>query len=264
MASPKSAVFLWRMTHKTACEKAINYLTITILLSIVPPVIFSQTLQITPKKLILVTSNFDSLVRSYVKKGFNVIPGERQAVGIFTDTIALQDGFSLILSSAPPDTSSWQRQILAIYGNSIASLIFETDHPDSVYKRFKTEGIPLIPLEYSSDSAVLSFALDSCKPIDIIFQRTHSAGYDSSITTHQNHVYRLDWVLLSAGNRMEQIFRKIFDATGALFFHQGCCDYWRTGPADDFTFFRFEPPLPKANNDPYWLSIEADNFYFAY
>jgi hypothetical protein len=46
--------------------------------------------------------------------------------------------------------------------------------------------------------------------------------------------------------------------------HSGCCDFWRTGMPDDPTFFRFEPLPPKTTNDPYWLSIEPDNFYWAY
>ncbi len=263
-ASHKSAVFLRRMTRKQARNKAINLLFINLLLAIVPSVIFSQTLQITPKKLVLVSSNFDSLLRSYAKKGYTLIPGERDPIGIFTDTIVLQDGFSIILSSVPSDTTSWQKQIITTYGSCLAGLVFETDDPDSLFNQLKTAVIPLVPLTYSSDSLIESFAVDSCYPLDIVFEKRRATQYDSATMTHRNHIYRLDWILLSAGERMQQVFRKIFDITGSLFFHQGCCDYWRTGPGNDFTFFRFEPLLPKANSDLYWLSIETDNFYFAY
>ena len=83
------------------------------------------------------------------------------------------------------------------------------------------------------------------------------------MVTHKNHVYRLDWILFSAGKRMEETLSALFEATTETNV-QAQYKYWRLGPSDDFTFVRFEPLPPKTTNDPYWLSIEEGNYYFAY
>ena len=59
--------------------------------------------------------------------------------------------------------------------------------------------------------------------------------------------------------------RKVFEIINGWKQHEGCCDFWREGPSDDFCFFRFEPPpIKKAKGKNDWLSIEPEGIYFAY
>ncbi len=244
-----------------------NLLFINILVGLLLSSIHSQTLTLTPNKMILLTGNFDSLVRSYLKSRYTIIPNKREADGIFTNTIYLQDGFSLELEYPfDPAKRTWQTRAVRKYGSHLAGLVFDIDAPDSLYHECIRNGIACGVVTMSSDSlhTVESFALDSCEPLDIVFQKTSRTIRKDSLAIHKNGIYRLDWILLSAGTRMQQIFRQLFSITQSLALHQGCCDYWRLGPPDDFTFIRFEPIPTIAKDDAYWLSIEAGNYYFAY
>src|SRR5207245_2220804 len=100
------------------------------------------------------------------------------------------------------------------------------------------------------------FALDSCASLDVVFYSKDSSKQDTAFTNHPNHVIRFDWLLLSASPDIEVWLRKIFDISGSLKLHEGCCDFWRTGPPDDFCFFRFEISPLKAKGKNNWLSIE--------
>ncbi len=222
---------------------------------------------ILPKKIMILTGNLDSLIRSYTKKGFTTVIGERNPIGIFSDNIYLESGFEIELASpGPANTKGWQAGALRKYGAHMASLVFETDDPDSLYKILIHNGLPCVALTGSADSAarVKTFALDSCHPLDIVFEQTHRNGRRDWTTVHTNGVYRLDWILLSCGDRMKQIMQKILELTGAPKNHQGCCDFWFMGSHNDFTYTRFEPIPLKVGKDPYWFSVEVDNFYWAY
>lgn len=246
------------------CRKLlyINILVVLLLSSV-----HSQPMTLTPNKMILLSGNFDSLVRSYLKSRYTIIPTKREPDGIFANTIYLQDGFSLELTYPfDPSKKMWQTRAVRKYGAHVAGLVFDVDDPDSLYLECIRNGIACAVVTTSADSlhTVESFALDSCNPLDIVFQKTSRTLRKDSIAIHKNGIYRLDWILLSAGSRMEQIFRQLFSFTHSLVLHQGCCDYWRLGPPDDFTFVRFEPVPALAKDDAYWLSIEAGNYYFAY
>jgi hypothetical protein len=169
------------------------------------------------------------------------------------------------------DTNDWRRSALKKYGSHISGIAFEVDSFLSLFKLLKFNNIPISDIDSGYIFHHLNkryyFALDSCAPLDIVFfskdtSPTTIPDFDS-LTHHPNNVFRLDWMLLSASPHVESRLRKFFEVIGALKQHQGCCDYWRVGPADDFCFFRFEPS-PKAKGKDGWLSIEPDNIYFAY
>ncbi len=214
--------------------------------------------------MILLSGNMDSLVRSYSKKGFTIVNGLRKPHGIFTDTIYLQDGFTIVLSSATY-SEQWEADALQQFGDHISALEFAADNADSLYRLLRSGSIPCVPLTTTTDSlpVVTSFALDSCHPIDIIVRQGAHQPRNDSIAIHKNHVYRPDWILFSAGSRMTEILKTLFKSTTETL-HEGSYEYWRLGPSDDFTFVRFEALPPKTTQDPYWLSIEEGNFYFAY
>lgn len=234
-------------------------------------VVFAQpagSVGILPKKITILTGNLDSLVRSYTKKGFSVQIGKREPSGIFSDNIYLESGFEIELAAASPgNPGGWQRAAAARYGAHMSALTFEVNDPDSLYKLLHTIGIACTVLGRSSadtNASVTSFALDSCHPLDIIFETTKRLARRDPATKHKNGVYRLDWILLSCGQRMKQVMERILTLTEANKAHQGCCDYWHMGSGNDFTLTRFEPIPLKVGNDPYWFSVEVDNFYWAY
>lgn len=266
-APPQPKVPYFRgMKWKTPAVILCKLLFISLLLTGDCPNGFSQSIAITPKKLTLLTGNIDSLLRSYLKKGFILTSGSRDAETVLSDKIYLEDGFELELESPfLRNGNSWYRSAIKQYGAHTSGLAFETENPDSLFKLFQLNEIPCVPLVQNDSTYLIeSFAIDSCRPLDVVFERTHRQKRSDPSATHKNHVYRLDWVLLSAGKRMEEIFRKIFSLCSDWQLHGGCCDYWRVGSPDDFTFFRFEPLPQKTTSDPYWLSIEPDNFYWAY
>jgi hypothetical protein len=227
---------------------------------------FSQTSRITPRKLTLLTNNLDSLVRSYVKKGFILTVSSRDVTGLYSDHIQIEDGFEMELQMPfLRNVDSRERQMLQTFGAHISELTFETEEPDSLYKLLTSNQVACTILRQNDSSRhIESFVIDSSYPLNIIFERAHRQKTAEAFVLHKNHVYRLDWVLLSAGRQMQETITKVFTLTNSLELHGGCCDFWRTGPLDDLTFFRFEPLPPKSTNDLYWLSIEPDNFYWAY
>jgi hypothetical protein len=220
------------------------------------------------------TSNLDSLTRSFLKKGYRIKTGKREPGGIFNNAITLPDGSEIILeTTSSRDSNDWRLQALKKYRNHIAGIAFEVDEIDSLYHLMKIHNISISEITtmprfrtdgtYYSDRA---FALDSCAPLDVVFFSKDSSHLSStefdSLAHHPNHVFRFDWVLLSASPAIEAKVRTIFEMINAWKQHEGCCDFWRVGPSNDFCFFRFDPPPPKAKAD--WLSVEADGIYFAY
>ena len=247
--------------------RAHNILYLMLLLGMSLPPSPARAQRITPKRMILLSANMDSLVRSYSKKGFTLVPAERDAGAIFRDRICLPDGFEMELRSPfGLRAASWQRRALTRFGAHVAGFVFETEDPDSLFRLCRANGIPCSVVRRSADSAsrIEAFALDSCHPLDVLFMLPHHEHVPDSLARHRNSVYRLDWVLLSAGVRMQSIVRQVFALSDTWAMHTGPYDFWRTGSPDDFTFFRFEPVPKTAANDPYWLSIEPDNFYWAY
>jgi len=221
-------------------------------------------------------SNLDSLTRSYIKRGYTIKQGKRDADGIFSNSILLSDGSEIILEATlSTDPNDWHNIATKKYGTHAAGIAFEVEDIDSLYQLLQRENIPLggkaFIKQYRNDETFYiakAFALDSCAPLDVVFYAKdtavlHSPEFDS-LSHHSNHVYRFDWVLLSAGISVERNLRSVFEVISTWKLHEGCCDFWRVGPADDFCFFRFEPPLKKNIGINNWLSIEPDNIYFAY
>lgn len=220
-----------------------------------------------PKKFMILTPNLDSLVRSYSKKGFTQQIGRRDVSGILSNYIYLESGFEIELAApSPGNPRGWETAAVQKYGAHMASIRFETNDPDSLYKVLIYNRIPCLVIRRGADSAghVEAFALDSCHPLDIVFERTHRLTRRDEATKHANGVYRLDWLLLSCGDRIKEIMTQILDLTGAIKMHQGCCDFWQMGTHNDITLTRFEPIPLKVGKDPYWFSVEVDNFYWAY
>jgi hypothetical protein len=221
------------------------------------------------------TSNLDSLTRSFIKKGYKIKTGKREPGSIFSNTIALQDGSEMILETTmSSDSKDWRLQALKKFGNHIAGIAFEVDEIDSLFHLMKRSNISvsdtLTIRKYRTDGTynlAKVFALDSCAPLDVVFiskDTLHSTEFDS-LAHHPNHVFRFDWVLLSASSLVEARMRKVFEIIGGPKLHEGCCDFWRVGPSNDFCFFRFEQqPVKKARGKNNWLSIEPDAIYFAY
>lgn len=234
--------------------------------------------QIRLARITYLTNNLDSLTRSFLKRGFRIKQGKRQPGGVFNNTILMQDGSEIILETTlSTDTIDWRKNALKKYGSHISGIAFEVDSINNLFSLLRNSQIPInlidsiINRSYGTNRTYMSyvFALDSCLPLDVVFfskdtsSLIHSPEFDS-LSHHKNNVFRIDWVLLSASPLIENRLRKFFEVIGALRQHQGCCDFWRVGPADDFCFFRFEPPLPKVRGINNWLSVEPDNIYFAY
>jgi hypothetical protein len=218
------------------------------------------------------TANLDSLTRSFIKKGFRIQPGKREPGGVFNNFIFLSDGAEIILETTfSKDTNDWRLIALKNYGNHISGITFEVDQVKLLYEQLQLRSIPLSTFDTIMFNGIhgtyntIFFALDSCLPLDVTFIGKDSASRQTdSVAIHPNHVFRIDWLLLSANSNIESRLRKLFEAIGALKMHEGCCDFWRAGPADDFCFFRFAPVPPKRIKEMQWLSIEPDGIYFAY
>ncbi|MEI8135326.1 MAG: hypothetical protein WCH46_09710 [bacterium] len=213
--------------------------------------------------------------RAFHKKGFNISPGNREPIGIFRNQIVLSDGSGLILeTTSSHDPTDWRNFMLRGLGNIISGMTFEVGNIDTLYYYLINSGVAvttpqkIININTSNTTSKYYFALDSCFPLDVIFMQKDSSNNNpianDSLKYHPNHVFRIDWVLLSASLENEIRLRQLFQVIGALKLHEGCCDFWRVGPSDDFCFFRFEPVPARAKGATQWLSIEAENIYFAY
>jgi hypothetical protein len=223
-------------------------------------------------RLSYLTSNFDSLTRSFIKRGFHIQAGKREPNGVFNNFIPLSDGAQIILETTfSHDSNDWRFLSLNKYGTHVSGITFEVDSINQIYGQLQLRNIPLSKFETiifrgaNGSYQTNFFALDSSMPLDITFVGKDSLTHQSdSLAVHPNHVFRFDWLLLSASFVSESRLRKFFEAIGALKMHEGCCDFWRAGPADDFCFFRFAPVPPKRIKEMQWLSIEPDGIYFAY
>jgi hypothetical protein len=222
------------------------------------------------------TSNLDSLTRSFAKKGYTIKPGKREPGGILTNSIILPNECEMILETTlTTDSIDWRLQSLKKYGNHVSGIAFEVDKIDTLYNLFQSHQIPTDSLRTilkekkdGSEYLTHSFALDSCAPLDVIFfsKGTLIAQFETvdSLTKHPNHVFRFDWVLLTASPAIEARMRKIFAIVNAWKQHENYGDFWRVGPSDNFCFFRFDSLSPKGKEKNDWLSVETDGIYFAY
>lgn len=207
------------------------------------------------------TNTLDSLTRSFIKRGYHVKSGKREPKGIFSNIIIFPNGCEIVLESMiANDKNNWRLQALRKYGNHISGIAFETDQLSLLEDSLRSNHISL------TSFGARGFALDSCAPLDIVFlaKDTSRSYKDDSLAYHSNNVFRFDWVLLSAGSIVEQKLRSFFNVIHARKLHEGCCDFWRLGPSNDFCFFRFEPLPPKAKGKKDWISVESENIYFAY
>ncbi len=226
-------------------------------------------------RITFLTRNFDSLTRSFFKRGFQIKPGLREPGGIFNNSVIFPNGCEIIIeTTTSADSNGWRQQALKKYGNHITGIAFEVAQIDSLYRSLQFRNIPLSSRNTimkekpdGSEYAARVFALDSCLPLDVVFFSKDTSVVShrmDSLAIHPNHVFRFDWVILSAAGVIEKSLRTLFEICNALKLHEGCCDFWRLGPSNDFCFFRFDPPPPKAKGKPDWLSIEPDLIYFAY
>lgn len=214
------------------------------------------------KRITFLTSNIDSLTRSFIKKGYNIKQGKREPGGILNNSIIFPNGCEIVLETTlSSDINDWRLQALKKFGGHISSVAFEVDRLHELEDLLRSHNISTT--SFGQDA----FALDSCIPIDVVFISKDTSSHSDlpdTLSHHPNHVFRFDWVLLSAGSAIEEKLRMLFDIVHARKLHEGCCDFWRLGPSNDFCFFRFEPTPPKAKGSKSWISVESENIYFAY
>ncbi|MDP4219063.1 MAG: hypothetical protein Q8916_01560 [Bacteroidota bacterium] len=203
-------------------------------------------------------------------------PGKREPGGIFSNSITFPNGCEILLETTNSSSSDdWRLQALRKYGDHISGIAFEVRDLDSLYGLMSMAHLPLSMMDslrnVRSDSTVYSekiFGLGGCAPLDVVFYSADTASRilpkPDSLSHHRNGVFRFDWVLLSAAPEVEARMRIVFDIINGWKQHEGCCDFWRVGPSNDFCFFRFDPPPKKAKASSDWLSIEPDAIYFAY
>jgi hypothetical protein len=222
------------------------------------------------------TPNLDSMTRSFIKRGYRINQGKRDPGSIFNNSIIFPDGCQIILeTTTSTDANDWRLKALKKFGSHVAGIAFEAENIDTLWHSMKIHNIPVSDIAAMSCCrmnnpycSVPGFALDSCAPLDVVFiakdtSCLHTAEYDS-LARHPNHVFRFDWILLTASSEVEARMRKVFEIINGWKQHEGCCDFWRVGPSDDFCFFRFEPLSKKSKIKSDWLSIEPDGMYFAY
>src|SRR6185436_1402960 len=151
---------------------------------------FSQNLmplKVNLKRITYLTSNIDSLTRSFHKKGFHIKPGKREPGGVFNNSIMLQDKTEILLeSSLSKDSADWRIQALKNYGNHISGIAFEVEEIDSLYEAFRSHQIPLSVLNKSYESYMSYFAVDSLAQVDVVFVHKDSGaiGGRDSISFH--------------------------------------------------------------------------------
>jgi hypothetical protein len=242
------------------------------------------------------TGNLDSLTKSFQHRGYRVLPGVSEPFGLQTNYVIIEDGsFFELRSTASNDPEDLLVTSLAKYGDHITGLAFRCADLLSIREPLVRSGIKLTgimdgvtryPTKGSRGIAIPrdayweAFALEGTQPLDIVFVRYADSARtpldvyrrlapeiamiaaNDSLTHHENHVYRVDWLLLAASHESEQQLRRVFaslvasPALGVRTGREGCCDYWMLGLAADRTKFRFDPPPDKAKNEKYWLSIE--------
>lgn len=223
------------------------------------------------------TPNLDSLTRSFIKRGYRINQGKRDPGGIFNNSIIFPEGCEIILETTlSNDPNDWRLQSLKKYGSHVTGIAFEVEKIDSLYHLMKIHHVAVNTMStitnYKIDEtyySALVFALDSCSPLDVVFIAKDTSRHSpysefDSLAHHPNHVFRFDWILLTASSEVESRMRTVFEITGGWKQHEGCCDFWRVGPSDDFCFFRFEPLSKKSKEKSNWLSIEPDGIYYAY
>jgi hypothetical protein len=224
---------------------------------ITPKVWFAQVPKL--QSVIMVTDDLDSLTRAFTKQGFTVTPLRRDPVGLLADQVVFPNNTSLIFET-PSVGENWRVEALQSWGRPFVSeLRFETSDLDSLRSRIEATGISVVL--YDSTDASKGFAIDSTSPIIISFI---GDTLRSSPCIHPHGYFRIDWVILGASEDTEELLRRLFDVVGFRKSHRGCCDFWRTGSPQDFTFIRFETPQAPWRGETNWLSIGKNALYFAY
>lgn len=209
--------------------------------------------------IVMVTDDEDSIVRAYTRQGFTVQPLERDPVHLFRDQVIFPNHSSLIFES-PRIGENWRKDALQTIGRPFVSeLNFHTVHADSLRHLIEAEGIGVVLID--STNASKGFSIDSTAPLVIKFVSDSLRG---SYVPHDRGYYRIDWLILGASEDTEERLRLVFDAVGFRKGRSGCCDFWRAGPASDFTFLRFETPQAPWRGETHWLSIGKNAIYFAY
>lgn len=207
----------------------------------------------------MVTDDQDSLVRAFTRQGFTVQPLERNPVYLFRDHIVLPNKTSVILES-PRIHRDWRDEALLTLGRPfVSALRFYAENPDSLRRAIEASGIGVVLLDSMSPS--LGFSIDSTAPLVLTFA---SDTLSVMAPEHPRGYYRIDWIILGVSQDTEERLRRLFDAIGMRKSHRGCCDFWRAGSPQDFTFLRFETPQPPWRGEPQWLSIGKNALYFAY
>jgi len=230
---------------------------ITLFIIIYPKVWFAQSPKL--QSIIMVTDDLDSLTRAFTKQGFTVQPLQRDPVGLLADEIVFPNRTSLVFET-PSLANNWRTDALRTLGRPFVSeLRFVAKELHSVRSRIEAMGIGVVLLDSLDTSK--GFAIDSIAPIVISFT---TDTLNSMILQHSRGYYRIDWVILGASPDTEVRLRRLFDAIGFLKDHRGCCDFWRAGSPQDFTFIRFEMPQPPWRGETNWLSIGKNALYFAY
>jgi hypothetical protein len=225
------------------------------------------------ERLIYLTPNLDSLTKSFVDRGFRVVRGTFDPLGVSSNYVWLPSGQIIELTTTySRDSADWRVQAIRKYSTHIAGLRFRVR---SVAKTFTSLTTPKTILQADSSATYprllpgeprtpdYAFALRSPKPLDVVFVGSDSARtlpvYDS---LPPNGLRRIMWLLLTVSDTTEALLRQTFEDLGLHRSHEGCCDYWVIGPPQNRTAIRFELPSTTFKGEGDWLSIEEGGIVF--
>jgi hypothetical protein len=229
---------------------------ILLFLGLVAPIASpAQTNAVRLERVTLLTSNLDSAMRSFLAHGFRFEPSKFAPYGPVR--ILLSSGVTLELeSSDPKDLSDWKTRARAAYGNHVAGIAFAVDDLPGVARRLDSMRIPHGPVTPHG------FGLAGIAPLDVVFVPRNMSVATGAIG--KNGYRRVSWLLLTASDSSQALLRRVFDALGLRKLHEGCCDYWLTGPVDARTAIRFELPSAAFRPEGEWLSIEDGGIVYGY
>jgi hypothetical protein len=240
---------------------------ILLILGLVAPIASpAQTIAVRLERVTLLTSNLDRAMRSFLARGFRFESSDFAPYGPVR--VRFSSGATLELESGDPkDSSDWKTRALAAYGNHVAGVAFAIDDLPRVARRLDSIGIPHGPVTPHG------FGLAGIAPLDLVFVPRDAHGIQSA--TGKNGYRRVSWLLLTASDSSQALLRRVFDALGLRKLHEGCCDYWLTGPVDARTAIRFEIPVDERSStsaapeksfkpEGEWLSIEDGGIVYGY
>jgi hypothetical protein len=234
-----------------------------------PSFLAAQINSVTFDRLLYLTPNLDSLVRTDTKLGFRVVPpspteGRAQ--------IILPSGQNVTLLAPELD---WQKLATKAYGTHAAGLVLRVPNALQLYLHLDSLSIPHGNLDEvrTDTSGQFSFGIDHIEPLDLTFVSSNPEPTPptTDTTLPPNRFRRISWLVLTASAKTETLLRRVFDALELTMKHEGCCDYWLVGPPDNRIAIRFEVPegwpRPIPNQTTYegwWLSIEDGDVIYAY